>query len=262
MELSVKEKISRNVATLVVWSAAVACLTILILYANSGTALAAAGSSAVVLNASVSGGTAVASDFTVQIKNSVNNIGTLTGAGNTITFSSLQPGTYTLSEVSGPSGYVPVWGGDCNAQGTVTIAANATARCTVTYTFGSFGTIQVLEVVSGGTAKPTDYTVHLKKSGQTDTGSPSGSGAVVTFGQLAPGGYTIIEAGGPATGYNTTWSGACNSQGNITVSSNTTSTCTITHTFVPPTTGGGSGGSGSGRGDRPTPPPIPPRPTR
>ena len=233
---------------------------------TAGTAHAAVGFGNVQVTESVVGGTASPSDFTVSVSGGA-NVGTLTGSGNVITFSQLIPGTYTLSEVNSPAGYHVTWGGSCDAQGNVTVVSNATAACTATNTFGVVGSIKVTQVIVGGTANTSDLTVHIVKNGAVDTGSPSGSGDTVTFGSLAPGGYTVIESGVPA-GYTTVWSGACNAQGGVTVVGNAVASCTITNTFTRTTGGGGgtTGGRGSGRtDDRPTPPapPTPPaRPTR
>ncbi len=203
------------------------------------------------------GGTATPSDFEVSIKKSGGaNTGTLSGSGEVITFSSLTPGMYTLSESGGPSGYSTSWSGDCNAQGMIMVIVNVASVCTITHTFGAVGSIQVHEIVSGGTASPSDFTVHIKKSGAPDTGTPSGSGNLITFDQLTPGFYTVIESGGPS-GYTVSWSGSCDSQGNVLVVANTTASCTITHTLIDTGGRGGRGGDGSDRTNN-----RPPRPGR
>lgn len=189
----------------------------------------------------VKNGTANPSDFTLQIKfgNS-----TVSGSGNTIIFSGLTAGnTYTITKTEGPAGYSVVWSGDCSSQGTVLIVPNITRNCTATHVFGPVGILKVNVVVIGGTALPTDFTVHLKKSGEPDTGSPSGSGSVVTFSDLAPGDYKVIQSPLPL-GYTLSWSGACDADGDVTVRAGRTVTCTATNTFS------AQSDEGSGRTDR------------
>ncbi len=85
----------------------------------------------------VVGGTANASQFPLKIKkNGPVDTGTITGSGNTVTFSSLTPGTYTITS-TGPSGYRGTWAGDCNSRGEVTIGMGDTAACTLTQTYGT-----------------------------------------------------------------------------------------------------------------------------
>lgn len=238
---------------------AAAALSALALAALSAPLAYAAATGGVKITGVVRDGTAHPSDFTLQIKNSNS---TIEGSGDTLIFSGLSAGTYTVTKSAGPSGYSIVWSGDCNPQGSVTIVPNMTKQCVATYVFGPVGSIKVNTVIKGGTATASNFTVHLKKSGQPDTGSPSGSGNTVTFDQLTPGAYTVIESA-PPTGYSVSWSGACDTQGNVTVAANATATCTVTNTFTPPpppppppVTGGGDN-SGRSRGGS-----IPPRPSR
>ncbi len=215
---------------------AVVTLSMLALVVLSASAAYAATTGSLRITGVVKNGTAHPSDFTLQIKSGNS---TISASGDTITLSGLSATTHTITKIDGPAGYNVVWSGDCSAQGTVMIVPNITQECTATYVLGSLGSIKVNIVVKGGTATPSDFTVHLKKSGEPDTGSPSGSGSVVTFSQLAPGAYTIIGSTPPA-GYSLVWSGACDSQGNVTVVGSATSTCTATNTYSS-TSGGGSG---------------------
>ena len=214
----------------------------------SGTAHAAVFGSVKVTGV-VSSGTATPSDFDISIKKSGSATGLSSGSGNIVTFSLLTPGTYTVSSTGGPAGYSATWSGACDTQGNVAVTANVEAQCTVTYSLGPVGSIKVTEVVVGGTANPSDFGVHLKKSGSVDTGSPSGSGAVITFGNLSPGGYSIIQSALPS-GYHAILSGNCDTLGNITVVANATANCTITNIFS--STGGGGTGGGRTRPPRPT----------
>ncbi len=211
------------------------------------TAHAAGGFGSLTVMEVVSGGMASPSDFTVEITQSgTTNGGVLSGSGDVITFTRLLAAPYILTE-SGPPGYSVSWSGNCTVQGAVTIAASEEAVCTATNTFTPTGSIKIVDIVSGGSATPTDFTVHLTKSGSADTGVPSGSGSPILFTQLIPGTYTLSESGVPS-GYSTSWSGACDAQGSVAVVANTTATCTLTNTFS------ASGGTGtSSRTSRPTP---------
>jgi uncharacterized surface anchored protein len=125
-----------------------------------------------------------------------------------------------------------------------------------------FGSVEVTEVVKGGTANPGNFTITIKKVGSSSSGSVTASGGVITFESLTPGTYALTQTGGPS-GYTASWSGNCNAQGQVTVAAGTVATCTITDTFGGSRGGGsgsGSGGSsgGSTRSDRP----VIVRPTR
>lgn len=236
-----------KIVTLLPKSIVAVALSLLTLLAFTTLPADAATTGGLKITIVVQGGTARPSDFTLQIKNGNS---TISGSGNNMTFSGLPAGTYTITNTSGPSGYRVEWSGDCTAQGTVTIVPPLIKLCTATFIFGPVGSIRVNTVIVGGTAVQSDFAVHVKKGDLPDTGSPSGTGSVVTFGNLTPGGYTVIQSPAPL-GYTVTWSGACNALGNVTVVANTTATCTVTNTF-----GTGTGGGDAGR----VRPPNPPRP--
>ncbi len=85
----------------------------------------------------VVGGAAHASEFALKIKKSGPiDTGSVTGSGNTVIFSSLTPGAYSIS-ATGPSGYRGTWSGDCNARGELSIGIGTEAACTLTETYGS-----------------------------------------------------------------------------------------------------------------------------
>jgi hypothetical protein len=67
---------------------------------------------------------------------------------------------------------------------------------------------------------------------------------------LTPGSYTITSSG--PSGYRGTWSGDCNSKGELSIGIGTEAKCTLTETYG--TTGGGGGGGGGGT--------VPPEPER
>lgn len=220
----------------------IVAVSVLALVALSASVTYAATTGSLKILNVVKNGTAHPSDFTLEIKSGGS---TISASGDTLIFSGLTAGTHTITKTDGPAGYSVVWSGDCTPQGTVVIVPTIMKVCTATYVLGPVGALKVNTVIQGGTAVATDFTVHLKKSGEPDTGAPSGSGSAVTFNNLTPGAYTVIQSP-PLANYTVSWSGACNSLGNVTVVGDRTVTCTITHTFVPT---GGSGGSG--RPERP-----------
>lgn len=100
-------------------------------------ALAATGGSIAIDNV-VSGGIANPSDFTVQLKRSVNgSTVVIQGNGDHITFSSLQPGTYTVSTIAGPANYTDSFGGSCSPTGTITVINGVSLTCTVNHIYGA-----------------------------------------------------------------------------------------------------------------------------
>lgn len=97
----------------------------------------AAATGSVKVVATVQGGTAKASDFTLTInKKDATRSSRVTAKGSTITFNA-EPGTYVISKKSGPSRYTSLWGGACNAAGEVVITENTQVNCTLTHVYGS-----------------------------------------------------------------------------------------------------------------------------
>ena len=101
----------------------------------------------------------------------------------------------------------------------------------------STGTLKVTKVVVGGTNVSSDFSIHIKSGGTDISGSPQpGSSTGTSYIGITPGTYVVAETG-PTTNYTASFSGACDSSGTVTVaSSSTPSLCTITNTYVPPTT--------------------------
>src|SRR3989338_909589 len=99
------------------------------------------------------------------------------------------------------------------------------------------GTLKVVKIVAGGgTASPSDFSLHVK-SGGTDVGSSPQPGSVAgtSYVGLAPGEYTVSETG--PDNYDADFVGACNSSGVVTVTDSLIPVvCTITNTYsaLPP----------------------------
>ena len=87
---------------------------------------------------------------------------------------------------------------------------------------------------NGGTKTPADFTIRVKSGAIDVAGSPApGSSVGITY-TLAPGTYTVSE-NTPPVGYTQTGiSGACASNGAITLASGDSKTCTITNDDTPP----------------------------
>jgi uncharacterized repeat protein (TIGR01451 family) len=107
-------------------------------------------------------------------------------------------------------------------------------------------TLHVIKLVvlnNGGTAIPGNFNVHVKSAGSDVPGSPlAGVSAPGTPYALAPGTYTVSED--PNAAYTQSFSGACDSAGNVTLAPGADVTCTIINSdiFVPPVTVSGGGG--------------------
>lgn len=97
-------------------------------------------------------------------------------------------------------------------------------------------TIKIVKQVSGGTAAPSDFSIHIMANGSEVSGSPQpGSLSGTIYTGFSPGTYPVSETGGPS-GYTATYSGACDSSGNVQVAASDIATCTITNTYgAPPT---------------------------
>ena len=75
------------------------------------------------------GGTAVAGDWSLHLKQGANEVNGSPKAGseNGDTYT-VGAGTYVASETGGPSGYAQSFSGDCDANGSVTVTVGETRR--------------------------------------------------------------------------------------------------------------------------------------
>ncbi|MCX6733810.1 MAG: ice-binding family protein [Candidatus Peregrinibacteria bacterium] len=194
-------------------------------------------------------GTAVPGDFNLHVKLSgVDVAGSPhVGVSTPGTTYTLNAGTYIISEDAVP-GYTAIYGGDdCDSIGRLTLAAGDNKTCTLTnYDQGPppAGTLHVVKQVinnDGGIETASSFTLHVKVSGSMGSSDVAGSPAagVGTPGKLytlAPGVYTVGENAFP--GYTASFSGDCDTNGNVTVAFETSKTCTITNddvaTYIPP----------------------------
>jgi hypothetical protein len=134
-------------------------------------------------------------------------------------------GPHTASETADPN-YTAVIGGDCAANGSITLAAGDVKTCTITNTFNAAPTatlIVVKHVVSnnGGTKNAGNFTMQVTGSGASPSSFPgSESGTTVT---LNAGAYSVAEVA--VVNYFATFSADCSG----TIAAGETRTCTVTN---------------------------------
>lgn len=134
-------------------------------------------------------------------------------------------GSYVVSETNQP-GYTGVITGDCDANGNITLDLGDVKSCTITNS-DSQPLLLVTKIVindNGGTAVVSDFTLRVGNttviSGQKNN--------------FDAGNYVISESG--PSGYVGTYSGDCDSSGNITLTvGDNLKTCTITNDDAPGT---------------------------
>ncbi len=177
-------------------------------------------------------GTAVSSDFTLSVGGQ-NFAGSEVGA---IPGAILSAGNYAITE-TGPSGYTRT-GTTCidisnnsvvSTDGSINVVAGKNYKCTVTNNDDTpvFGTLKVIKQVTGGNALASAFTLTVKDINDAIVGSAAGS-AIGTEYELVVGTYTVSEAANPH--YTASFSGACNSNGVVTLVDGT-SECTVTNTY-------------------------------
>ena len=162
------------------------------------------------------GGTAAPDDFNLTVDGGA----VLSGATN-----SVNAGGHIVAETNLPGYTAGPWGGDCAADGSITLALAQDAVCTITNDDIS-PTITVIKTVvndNGGTAAPDDFNLTV------DGGSVL-SGATNDF---DAGAHTVAET--LLAGYSAgSWGGDCAADGSITLALDQDATCTITNDDIAP----------------------------
>ncbi len=127
------------------------------------------------------GGTAVAADFQASIDGT--NVDWDTAVD-------LPAGAHAAAETGLPGYAAGSWGGDCAADGSITLAPGQAATCTITNDDVAPSLTLVKEVVNdnGGTATPADFT--LSADGPTPI---SGAGGATSDATFAAGIYALTE---------------------------------------------------------------------
>jgi hypothetical protein len=168
--------------------------------------------------------------------------GTNVPCGGTTGPIQVNPGTYTVSESAGTGtnlgDYTSTIGGDCAPNGSITLALGDTATCTITnlrHPPPPPATL-TLHKVCNPANDPGQFEIHV-------TGLLLRGRSVATLGcgesigpvQVAPGSYTLSEAGVPPTDladYTTVISGDCAANGSITLTAGQSASCTFTNTRI------------------------------
>ena len=130
-------------------------------------------------------------------------------------------------------GYTSTIGGDCAADGSMTVKAGDSATCTITNVRApQTGTLKVNKV-----CKPADdggrFDVFVDDAPFPDVACGDTTGQVT----LPAGKHTVREASGAGTSladYTSVIGGDCAADGSITVKAGDSATCTITNTHRPP----------------------------
>ena len=166
------------------------------------------------------GGTKQVSDFPLFVDgNSVTS-----GVKNTSTI-----GSHTVSETTDP-GYTATIGGDCAANGSVTLAAGDDKTCTITNDDKPAKLTVIKHVINdnGGTATAANFTLDSGGANDTPDNFP-GAEAPGTEVTLDAGAYNVTESG-PA-GYAASFSADCSGA----IANGQTKTCTVTNDDISPT---------------------------
>jgi len=162
------------------------------------------------------GGTAVANDFQAKID------------GNNVPWGVAQVvsvGTHTASETTLAGYTASVWGTDCAADGSVTLAAGDNKSCTITNN-DIQPKLTVTKVVvndNGGTKVIADFPLFVDQTSVT-SGVQNGFNV---------GAYIVSETGD--SGYAATITGDCDAQGNVSLALADVKSCTITNNDIPAT---------------------------
>ena len=173
------------------------------------------------------GGTAVASNFTMNVTATNPSSASFPGAeapGTTIT---LNAGAYSVDETAFP-GYTKTLGPDCSGS----IADGASKTCTITNNDQAADLIIVKQVINdnGGTASAGSFGGNITGTA-TFAGGNTWTGTVTpgqTKTMTAAGTYNVVETAAP--GYATTHSSDCT--GSIALGQ--TKTCTVTNNDIAP----------------------------
>ena len=178
------------------------------------------------------GGTAAATDWTLTATGPV----TISGVHGdpAVTGAVVQPGTYTLSESPGPSGYTASqWscvknGGSPVTGSSITLATGDNATCTITNDDQAPTLIVIKHVINdnGGTKTAADFPITVSGN-SPNPGTFNGAESPGTTVNINAGSYSVSETEDP--GYTATYSSDCSG----TIALGETKTCTITNDDKP-----------------------------
>jgi hypothetical protein len=157
------------------------------------------------------GGSAAPDDFKLTLDGKATTSGTKVA---------VNPGAHTAAETQLPGYTFTGSSGDCDSNGSVTVALGESKTCTLTNDDQQAYVIVNKVVVNdnGGSAKPDDFKLMLD-----GTATTSGTKVAVN-----PGTHTAAETQLPGYAF-TGFSGDCDSSGKVTVALGQTKTCTLTN---------------------------------
>ena len=171
--------------------------------------------------------------FNLLIDSAIAGTGANVGDGGTTGAQPVTVGSHTVGETAGTgtslTDYVTVIGGDCAADGTITLAYGDNKTCTITNTHKPKLTVTKLLVPSND---PGKFNL-LIDSAIAGTGANVGDGGTTGAQLVTVGSHTVGETAGTGTSltdYVTTIGGDCAANGSITLAAGDNKTCTITNT--------------------------------
>lgn len=180
------------------------------------------------------GGTASSTDFTFDVAGTASFNG-IVHSGQIV----VGLGDYTVTE-NGPSGYELTGYSDDCSNGTISIGQNQlgeTLNCTITND-DIQPKLTVIKVVDNdntyqaGDAIPSDFVIEVTGNGISTTSFDGSTNGEVL--NLNAGNYNVTE---PDSGnYSVTYSGACDANGDVTLSVGDDKTCIVTNNDLDPTT--------------------------
>jgi hypothetical protein len=182
-----------------------------------------------------SGGTRTPSQFDVHVTSGGKDVANSPQAGSANGRAyPVEAGSPYKVAADAVAGYVLSVSGDCAASGSITLQEGQARTCTITADDIAPRLRVITNVVNDqdGTLGPANFTAHVRTGGMDVLNSPqpgSASGAAYT---LAAGAYTVSAE--LVSGYTSTISGDCASDGSITLAVGESRSCTVTANDDPP----------------------------
>jgi len=147
------------------------------------------------------------------------------------------PGPHAVSETAGTGtnlgDYERTFGGDCAADGSITLALGASATCTITNVLPGTPTAELTVIKQCVPADdPGRFDVLIGSVRFADLQCGQSTGPI----ELEVGHHTVTEGAGTNTSlahYATGIGGACHADGSVTLSAGESATCTITNRLRP-----------------------------
>jgi hypothetical protein len=172
--------------------------------------------------------------FNLQVDGATTKADAACGTGTGALDSTI--GDHTVSETAGTgtslADYTSVVGGDCAADGKVTLAAGDSKTCTITNTHVAKLTVNKVCVPANDGGK---FNLQIDSS-TAGTGGNAACGGTTGAVTVAAGSHTVAETAGTGTdlaNYTSVTGGACAADGTVSLAAGDNKTCTITNTRKP-----------------------------